>query len=211
MTNSFTKDLLNDVFEYLKSAKGLALKKLSDNSSSLFKKEIFVLILLSFTYRIFLPSHWFDGSLIIQLVFAPFALYFSVPVLYYFCQICLENFQSSSQRNDIEAKALYTFAYLFVLPQVLFCFIDILLDILDNFGFFGSLLKVLLASFKLVSILVLFFVHFLSVIKVTKPEDFSLITCILYFFQAIVEFIKNIFGINAWQEIIADCNGVKEV
>lgn len=211
MSNDFTKDLLKDVFEYLKSAKALALKKLSDKSSNHFKKEIFVLILLSFTYRIFLPSHWFDGSLVIQLMFAPFALYFLVPVFYYFCQICLENFQSSTKRNDIEAKDLYTFAYLFVLPQVLFCFIDLFLDILDNFGFFGSLLKVLLASFKMVIVLVLFFVHFLSVIKVTKPEDFSLFTYVLYLFQAIIEFIKNKFGINAWQEIIADSKGVEEV
>jgi alpha-mannosidase len=129
-----------------------------------------------------------------------------VGVFYYTSQICLQAYQETISHESYDSKKLYVFAYAFSLAELTGFFLNICI-LIFNLTHIFSFISWLMSFFLMLPVLILVMVLKLSVFKVVKPTELSLVTFFKLFLEAVVETVKNHFAYDAWKELWADYNG----
>jgi hypothetical protein len=136
--------------------------------------------------------------------------FFGIGVFYYICQICLEKYQESIAETEFDSKKLYVFAYVFALAELVGFGLNVMM-FLFNLTSILSIFSWLLGFFFMIPVAIIVIVLKLSVFKVVFPSDLSIVSFFQVLLDAVVETVKNKFGLNAWKELWADFNSENKI
>ena len=200
----FYKKVIEDFLSFFKSPKDFLRNQLENFHPASIDKKWIGFVFFMHAYYILMPSVLISLNFI-GILFA----FFSIGVFYYMCQICLEKYQEGVKEGigetEFDSKKLYVFAYAFSLAELVGFILNLMMFLLNLTNIF-SIFSWLLGFFFMIPVAIIVFVLKLSVFKVVLPSELSIVSFFQILLDAVVETVKNKFGLNAWKELWADFN-----
>jgi hypothetical protein len=196
----FYKKVIEDFLSFFKSPREFLRNQLENFHPASIDKKWIGFVFFMHVYFILMPSVLISLNFI-AILFA----FFSIGVFYYMCQICLEKYQEGIAQTEFDSKKLYVFAYAFSLAELVGFILNLMMFLLNLTNIF-SIFSWLLGFFFMVPVAIIVFVLKLSVFKVVLPSELSIVSFFQILLDAVVETVKNKFGLNAWKELWADFN-----
>lgn len=194
----FYKKVIDDFLSFFKSPKDFLKNQLESFKPETIDKKWIGFVFFMHIYYILMPSVLISLNFI-GILFA----FFSIGVFYYICQICLEKYQESIGETEFDSKKLYVFAYALSLAELVGFALNLMMFLLNLTNIF-SIFSWLLGFFFMLPVAIIVFVLKLSVFKVVFPAELSIVSFFQVLLDAVVECVKNKFGLNAWKELWAD-------
>ena len=199
----FYKKVFDDFGAFLKGPKAFLKAQLDNFNVQEIDQKWVAFVFIMHAYYVLLPTFILTANLLV-----PLMLFFSIGVFYYLCQVCLVHYQENTAQAQYDQKKLYVFAYAFSLAELAGLILNLVV-LFFNLTQILSIISFLLSGLLFIPVMILVILLKLSVFKVVDGNSFSLITFIKLLLEALVETVRNKFGLQAWRELWADFKNEK--